>query len=132
MIDFMQFAIDEAHKAARKGEVPIGAVIVCGDKVIAKAHNIRERKQNALAHAEILCIQKACKRLKSWRLDNCSMYVTLEPCAMCMGALVNARIKKVYFGAKSETDLNWKVETEHMRREECGKILKEFFASRRD
>jgi len=129
--DFMQIAIDEAHKAARKGEVPIGAVIVCDGKVIAKAHNMRERKQNALAHAEVLCIAKACKRLKSWRLDTCVMYVTLEPCAMCMGALTNARVKKVYFGARSETDLNWKVETELGLREECSEILRDFFSSKR-
>lgn len=131
MIDYMQIAIEEAYKASRKGEVPIGAVIVCDGKVIAKSHNMRERKQNALAHAEVLCIAKACKRLKSWRLENCSMYVTLEPCAMCMGALVNARMKKVYFGAKSETNLNWKVATELAEREECSKILKDFFSSKR-
>ena len=131
MKDFMQIAIEEARKAARKGEVPIGAVIVCGDRIVAKAHNVRERKQNALAHAEMLCIAKACRRFRSWRLDTCAMYVTLEPCAMCMGALVNARIKKVYFGAKSETDLNWKVETEFEAREECSEILRSFFAARR-
>lgn len=131
MTNFMQIAIDEAYKAARKGEVPIGAVIVCDGKIIAKAHNVRERKKNALAHAEVLCIAKACKRLRSWRLDTCVMYVTLEPCAMCMGALVNARIKKVYFGAKSESDLNWKVETEQDLHEECSEILKRFFSSKR-
>lgn len=131
MTNFMQIAIDEAYKAARKGEVPIGAVIVCDGKIIAKAHNVRERKKNALAHAEVLCIAKACKRLRSWRLDTCVMYVTLEPCAMCMGALVNARIKKVYFGAKSESDLNWKVEAEQDLHEECSEILKRFFSSKR-
>lgn len=131
MTDFMQVAIEQAQIAARKGEVPIGAVLVCGDKVVAKAHNMRERKQNALAHAEVLCIDKACRKLKSWRLDTCVMYVTLEPCAMCMGALVNARIQKVVFGAKSETDLNWKVETEYSLNEECGKVLKDFFVSKR-
>jgi len=131
MIDFMQVAIEEARKAAHKGEVPIGAVIVRGGKIIARAHNVRERKQSALAHAEVLCIGKACRRLGSWRLDDCVMYVTLEPCAMCMGAAVNARMKKVVFGARSETDLNWKVETELDAREECGRILKDFFAKKR-
>jgi len=129
--DFMQIAVEEARKAERKGEVPIGAVIVCGDKIVAKAYNMRERKQNALAHAEVLAIDMACRRLKSWRLDDCVMYVTLEPCAMCMGAATNARLKKVIFGAKSETDLNHKVETELDLREGCGKMLKDFFASKR-
>ena len=128
---FMEVAIEEARKAARKGEVPIGAVIVRDGVVLAKAHNMRERKQNALAHAEILAIHKACRRLKSWRLEDCEMYVTLEPCAMCMGALTNARIKKVVFGAKSETDLNWKVETQTLEHKECGQILKDFFANKR-
>ena len=131
MTDYMQVAIDQAKIAERKGEVPIGAVIVRGDKVIAKAHNMRERKQSALAHAEVLAIKKACRKLRSWRLEDCVMYVTLEPCAMCMGALVNARIKKVVYGAKSETDLNWKVDTEFLGREECGSMLKEFFSSKR-
>jgi len=129
--DFMQLAIEEACIAARKGEVPVGTVIVRGNKVIAKAHNMREKKQNALAHAEVLAIGKACRRLKSWRLDDCVMYVTLEPCAMCMGAAVNARLQKVIIGAKSETDLNHKVEAEQDLRDECGKMLKDFFASKR-
>jgi len=124
-------AMSEARKAASKGEVPIGAVIVRGDKVIAQAHNMRERKQNALYHAEILAINKACKRLKSWRLDDCVMYVTLEPCQMCMGAITNARIKTVYIGAKSTTDLNWKTEVVFQESEECSKLLKDFFASKR-
>jgi len=127
----MQVAIEEARIAERKGEVPIGAVIVRDGKVITKAHNMRERKQNALAHAEILAIDRACRRLKSWRLDGCTMYVTLEPCAMCMGASVNARLKKVIYGAKSETDLNHKIEVEQDLRDECAKILKDFFASKR-
>ena len=131
MTDFMQIAIEEARKAERKGEVPIGAVIVRAGKVVAKAHNMRERKQHALFHAEILAIGKACRKLKSWRLDDCVMYVTLAPCAMCMGAAVNARLQKVIIGAKSETDLNWKVEVQQDLREECSKILKEFFATKR-
>jgi len=129
--EYMRVAIEEARKAARKGEVPIGAVIVCDGKVVAKAHNMRERKQSALAHAEILAIARACRKLRSWRLDNCIMYVTLEPCAMCMGALTNARLQKVVYGAKSETDLNWKVETELVANEECSQILKDFFAKKR-
>ena len=124
-------ALIEAQKAAKKGEVPIGAVIVRGDKVISRAHNLREKKQNALYHAEILAIKRACRKLKSWRLDDCEMYVTLEPCQMCMGAITNARLKAVHFGAKSTTDLNWTSEKIDLQNEECGSLLKDFFASKR-
>lgn len=99
---YMKEALKEAKKAYLKEEVPVGAVIVKDGKIIARAHNLRETKQNSLAHAEILCIQKACKKLQSWRLDGSEMYVTLEPCAMCAGALTQARIKHVYIGAKDE------------------------------
>ena len=95
----MKIALEEAKKAYKKDEVPIGAIIVKDGKVIAKAHNLRERKKQACAHAEILAIQKACKKLKAWRLEDCEMYVTLEPCPMCAGAIMNARIKKLYIGA---------------------------------
>ena len=130
-VDFMEEAIQQAKKAQARGEVPIGAVIVRGDKVIARAHNLREKKQNALAHAEVLAINKACKKLHSWRLDDCVMYVTLEPCQMCAGAITNARIKKVVIGAKSDTDLNWKTEIELDLRDECSEILKDFFKAKR-
>ncbi len=96
---FMREALKEAHKAFDKAEVPIGAVIVRDGKVIARGHNLREVKNQACAHAEILAIEKACKKLKVWRLENCDMYVTLEPCAMCAGAILNARIKNLYIGA---------------------------------
>lgn len=86
-----------------KGEVPVGAVIVKDNKIISKAYNKREKNQIATHHAEILAIQKACKKLKSWRLDNCDMYVTLEPCPMCAGAIINARIKNLYYAVKDET-----------------------------
>lgn len=95
----MKSAINQALKARDLDEVPIGAVIVKDGKIIAKAHNLMEKTQLATAHAEVLAINKACKKLKSWRLDGAEMYVTIEPCAMCAGAIVNARIKKVYFGA---------------------------------
>ena len=98
-LKFMKAAIKEAKKAAEKDEVPIGAVIVVDGKIVARAHNLMEKTQIATAHAEILAINKACKKLKSWRLDNAEMYITVEPCAMCAGAIANARIKKVYFGA---------------------------------
>lgn len=101
---FMLQALEMAKKAYKKDEVPVGAIIVRNGKVVSRAYNSRERKQNALHHAEILAINKACKKLKSFRLDDCEMYVTLEPCPMCSGAIVNARLKKVYFGCP---DLNY-------------------------
>ena len=138
--DFMNLAIKEAKKAYKKYEVPIGAVIVKNGEIIAKAYNLRETKNSALCHAEILCIKKACKKLNSWRLDNCVMYVTLEPCAMCAGAINQARIKKVYFGAKDEKNgcigsvcnileqkLTVKVDYEYVENNECSQILSNFF-----
>lgn len=99
--EFMSIAIEEAKKAAVKGEIPIGAVIVKENKVIAKAHNLRESLKNALCHAEISAINSACKEIDNWRLDGCDMYVTLEPCPMCCGAILQARLRSVYFGAYS-------------------------------
>ena len=143
---FFELAIKEAQKAAKEDEVPVGAVIVVGDEVVAKAHSLMEKKQSATAHAEILAIEKACKKLKSWRLDGAEMYVTVEPCAMCAGAIANARIKKVYFGAYEEksgcaiskfpvlgeSGLNHKVEFEGgIERERCANIIKNYFKSKR-
>ncbi len=96
---FMAEALEEARKAYLLGEVPVGAVIVKEGEVIARAHNLREQKQNALSHAEIECINKACGVLGSWRLEECEMYVTLEPCPMCTGAIINSRISTLIFGA---------------------------------
>lgn len=96
---FMREALNLAKIAASEGEVPVGAVIVKDGKIIAKGKNEREKKQNALSHAEIEAINNACKELGNWRLDGCEMYVTLEPCPMCAGAIINARIKTLIFGA---------------------------------
>ncbi len=96
---FMKIAITLAKKAEKKGEVPIGAVVVKDGKIISKAYNKREKTQNAVRHAEVTAIEKACKKLKSWRLENCTLYCTLEPCIMCCGAVINSRIEKVVFGA---------------------------------
>lgn len=96
---FMREAIKQAKKAAAIGETPVGAVIVRDGKIIARAFNKRETKKNALMHAEIIAIDKACKKLGGWRLPRCDMYITLEPCPMCAGAIINARIDNVYFGA---------------------------------
>ena len=95
----MYEALNLAHEAYAEGDVPVGAVIVKDGKIIATGRNMREKKQNALSHAEIEAINNACKELGSWRLDDCEMYVTLEPCPMCTGAIINARIKTLIFGA---------------------------------
>ncbi|MEG0571366.1 MAG: nucleoside deaminase [Oscillospiraceae bacterium] len=99
---FMLLALKEAKKAQEKNEVPIGCVIVKDEKVVSAAHNARECKNNSLAHAEILAINKACENLGSWRLCGCTLYVTLEPCPMCMGAIINSRIDTVCFGTSDE------------------------------
>ncbi len=144
---FMKEALKEAYKAYEKEEVPVGAVIVKEGKVIARAHNLKESKRLATCHAEILAIQKASKKLKAWRLENCEMYVTLEPCSMCAGALIQARIKKVYIGTMDEKTgacgsvynlledytFNHKVEWEKgILKEECEKILQDFFKKLRN
>lgn len=146
-IKFMELALSEAEKGYKKDEVPIGAVIVRNGQVIAKAYNKVEKKNNATCHAEILAITKASKKLKSWRLDDCEMYVTLEPCPMCAGAIVNARIKKVYFGAyelKSgsaeskfsillESGLNHKTEYDGgILLSKCSTLIKSYFKGKRN
>lgn len=95
----MEEALKEAKKAYKKDEVPVGAVIVKDGKIISRAHNLRESKNMATAHAEILAIEKASKKISSWRLVDCDMYVTLEPCTMCMGAIISSRIRSLYIGA---------------------------------
>ena len=143
---YMKLALKEAKKAYDKFETPIGAVIVLNDKVIAKAHNLRETKQNTLAHAESLVISKACKKLGSWRLEDCDLYVTLEPCVMCSGAIIQSRIKNVYYGAKNkrfgchDSKINlFDVEFNHkvnivggILEEECSKLITNFFKELRD
>lgn len=139
---YMNLALNEAQKAYKKEEVPIGAIIVKDNKVIAKAHNLKEKNNQACAHAEILAIQKACKKLNAWRLEECDMYVTLEPCPMCAGAIINARIKNLYIGAMdpkggavgsklnllSDYQFNHKVNVEKgILAEECSNIMKDFF-----
>ena len=139
---FMEEALKEAKKAYEKLEIPVGAVIVQNGKIIARAHNLKETKQTALAHAEILAIQKANKKLKNWRLLDCEMYVTLEPCEMCMGAITSSRIKKLFIGTtdpkkqeKIDTQKNYErygIEIEvGILQEESEYILKEFFRTLR-
>ena len=143
---YMKQALKEAEKAYKKLEVPVGAVIVKDGKIIARAHNQKETRTDTTKHAEILAIQKASKKLESWRLIDCEMYVTLEPCSMCAGAMINSRIKKVYIGAKDEKTgavgsvlnlfndytFNHKVEVEkNVMKQECENILKDFFKNLR-
>lgn len=97
---YMTEALAEARRAAALGEVPVGAVIVCDGEIVARAHNRRETDRMATAHAELLAIEQACRALGGWRLSRCALYVTLEPCPMCAGAIVNARVGRVVFGAK--------------------------------
>ena len=96
---FMKKALKEAKKAAKKGEIPVGAIIVHQGKIIGKGHNLREKTHKSTSHAEIIAIEQANKKLKSWRLDNCTIYVTIEPCPMCAGAIIQSRIKQVVYGA---------------------------------
>ncbi len=99
-IKYMKIALKEAQKANDIDEVPIGAVIVMNGKVISQAHNLREKNQSATAHAEVLAINKACKKLNTWRLNDCILYVTLEPCTMCVGASILSRVDGIVYGAK--------------------------------
>ena len=98
-IDFMKLALAEAREGARRGEVPVGAVIVSGGEVVGQGYNCREERQNPLGHAEIVAIEQAARRLGSWRLDGCEIYVTLEPCLMCAGAILQARMRRLVFAA---------------------------------
>ena len=139
---YMKQALKEAEKAFEKLEVPVGAIIVKDGKIIARAHNQKETKTDTTKHAEILAIQKASKKIGAWRLCDCEMYVTLEPCTMCAGAIVNSRIKKVHIGTMDEKTgavgsvlnlfedytFNHKVEYENgILKQECENILKQFF-----
>lgn len=143
---YMAVALEEAKKAEKLYEVPVGAIIVRDGIVVAKAHNMRETTRDATAHAELIAVRKACEALDSWRLADCEMYVTLEPCLMCSGAIILSRIKKLYIGTMDPKSgaagslLNvfedyWfhhKCEVEQgILANECSKILKDFFKNKR-
>jgi tRNA(adenine34) deaminase len=145
--DWMRLALREAEAAASIREVPVGAIVVSDGEVIARAHNLRESEQDPVAHAEILALQQAARHRSSWRLGGCSLYVTLEPCAMCAGALVNSRVDRVVFGAfdpkagfcgslgnlLADERLNHRVEVvTGVLAEESTVLLKGFFAQLRD
>ena len=102
MEKYMELAIKVAEKALKRGDVPVGAIIVYNNKVVAKAYNKKQKKGIATRHAEIEAIEKACKKLKTWHLDDCELYITMEPCLMCAGAILQARIKKVIYGVNNE------------------------------
>lgn len=144
---FMKQALEEAQQAALLGEVPIGAVLVYQGKIIARAHNLRETTQNATTHAELLVIQEACKKIGSWRLEDTTLYVTLEPCPMCAGAILQSRVPRVVYGARDQkagcvdslyhllNDERFNHEcdvTEGILAKECGQILTDFFKALRD
>jgi tRNA(adenine34) deaminase len=131
---FMKAALKQAMKAYDKGDVPVGAVIVKKSKIIARAYNKREEKKDVTYHAEILAIRKACKYLNDWRLNDCIMYVTLEPCSMCMGAIKQARISKVIYGAKNTTEVenNTLIDQSDTMRDDCSAIIKTFFQNVRN
>ncbi len=102
MDKYMKIALEEAMKSYKNNDVPVGAVIVKNEKVIARAHNQKEKKKNATRHAEIIVIEKACRKLKTWHLNDCTLYVTLEPCMMCCGAIIQSRIKKVIYATTND------------------------------
>ena len=144
---YMKEALKEAKKAYDKLEIPVGCVIVKDGKIVARGHNLKETKFDTTKHAEIIAIQKASKKLNSWRLIDCEMYVTLEPCSMCAGAIINSRIKKIYIGTMDKKtgacgsvlnlfedyEFNHKVEVENgLLKNECEKILKDFFKELRE
>ena len=144
---YMRAAIGQARKAGAIGEVPIGCVIVYEDKIIARGYNRRMIDKNVLSHAEIIAIKKACKKMGDWRLEGCTMYVTLEPCPMCAGAIVQARIPKVVIGCMNpkagcagsvldllhEDGFNHQVEMENgVLEEECSRLMKDFFKELRE
>ncbi len=142
---YMEEALKEAKKSFDMEEIPVGAVIVCNDEIIARAHNLKEHNKCATAHAEILAIEQACKKIGDWRLNDCTLYVTLEPCLMCCGALLQARIKKIVYAAAnakfgyvesidkllSNSKNNHIVEIQKVDCPECLDLLQQFFQKKR-
>lgn len=142
----MHHALEEAEKAYKRGEIPVGAVVVHNGKMLARAHNEKEYRQDATAHAELLALQRAARQLGYWRLHEATLYCTLEPCAMCAGAMVNARLGRLVYGAKDpkagsagsiydivrSPALNHQVAVEGgVLKEECSKLLRKFFVDMR-
>jgi len=133
---YMNIAIKEAKKALKHNEVPVGAVIIKNNKIISKAFNKKEKTKNAIKHAEIIAISKACKKIKNWRLDDCEIYVTMEPCMMCCGAIEQSRIKKIVYGVKNKnygytSNLKNVEIISNICEKECKNIVQSFFKKRR-
>lgn len=143
---FIKKALKEAEKAFKKDEVPVGAVVVCNGKIVSRAHNTKESKTDPTQHAELIAISRAAKKLKRWRLFDCTVYVTLEPCIMCAGSMLNARIDRLVYGATdpkagaieslyevvSDPRLNHQIKvTSGVLKEDCEDILKSFFKNKR-
>ena len=144
---YMNIALEEAYKSYEKGDVPVGAVVVYKNEIIARAHNCKEQNKNAVEHAEVLAISQACQKLNTWHLEECTIYVTLEPCLMCAGALIQSRIGKLVFATENEkfgyvgsisNVLNNKSNNHHpiiingICKEKSQKLLKEFFKDKRN
>ncbi len=144
---YMNIALEEAYKSYEKGDVPVGAIVVYKNEIIARAHNCKEQNKNAVEHAEILAISQACQKLNTWHLEECTIYVTLEPCLMCAGALIQSRIGKLVFATENEkfgyvgsisNVLNNKSNNHHpiiingICKEKSQKLLKEFFKDKRN
>ncbi|MEE1599165.1 MULTISPECIES: tRNA adenosine(34) deaminase TadA [Acidaminococcus] len=145
-VHFMEMALEEARQAAREGEIPVGAVLVREGQVLARNHNRREQDRDATAHAEVLVLREACRQLGRWRLSDTALYVTLEPCPMCAGAIWNARVGRLVYGAwdsaagacgsqfnlPAHPSLNFRTQvTAGVMEEECRKILQDFLKARR-
>lgn len=132
---YMLQAYKQAYKAFKNNEIPVGCIIIRDNKIIAKSYNKREKNNKTIGHAEIIAIIKANKKLKNWRLENCIMYVTMEPCMMCCGAIEQSRIKKVVYGCKNEKygylSKYRKINSELLYTEECKKIIQLFFKNKR-
>lgn len=143
--EYIKEMIKEAKKSLKSDDVPVGAIIVRNGKIISRGHNEKEKKKNSIKHAEIIAIEKACKKMKTWHLDECELYVTLEPCLMCCGAIIQSRIKKIYYGIESkrfgyiesigtlfnEKNTHKMCEVINLKNEESLEILQDFFKNKR-
>lgn len=141
---YMKIALEEAKKSFKKREVPVGCVIVSNNKIIAKAHNLKEKKKSSLAHAELIAIARANKKIKNWRLNDCDIYITMEPCPMCASAIKQSRISNVYYGVKNKNnkettsilesiDINNPISVKSgLLENECKVLVQDFFKGKRN
>lgn len=137
---YMKIALEEAKKAYKKGDVPVGAVIIKKNRIIAKSYNKKEKQNNAIKHAEIEVINKACKKLKTWHLEQCTLYTTLEPCLMCTGAIIQSRIGEIYYATENPNFGEIKITKKYNKKikikngllqKESNELLKNFFKEKR-